>query len=402
MSSLKKTRPQRPVEEQKSCLPIDEREFSLQPQRATLAEIKLANRLIASQVEVLDDIANSVRDGSFPPVEATIERLFTFFDPAFLDHVAAAFQNATRFQSSVCGFCRGSSHASLKAVADCLKQILHPHPKEEKWSIGQLKHPEKNPSQYFENTIPMERVAEIRNEWSELVPKLGFLHGLDKWSVEFAMQQELAQAIRDAESHALLKSGQVSPPTDEFYFYLDGDGYFIQAFGESATVPIKDVSGLHDIARLLRSPNKPVEMLELEFGGPVEPLPGEKRTEQQMADSVTVAKLKADRIRLRKEIESAENDVERADSQRQLDAVTAEGRKMFDHIGQPRNMNDPWASARSPIRKRLNGAYFAIAIAGLPKLAQTLKPVINAAGDSYVYRAGDKPPKWQFSRDGEE
>lgn len=163
-------------------------------------------------------------------------------------------------------------------------------------------------------------------------------------------------------------------------------------------LPLKEAEGLHDVFRLIQSPDTPVEMLELQFDGPAELLPGEKRTEQQIADAETVKRLKEQKTRLRGEIEAAENEVERADSQRRLDEITAEGRKMFDHKGKPRNMNDQWGKPRSAIRKRLNKAYQTMAIHGLTLLAQYLKPIINAKDDSYIYRPGDEPPTWQFSK----
>lgn len=195
------------------------------------------------------------------------------------------------------------------------------------------------------------------------------------------------------ESAASPKNGA----TNSNVFCPNGDGYYIEAFDESGHVPIKDAKGLHDIFRLIQSPDTPVEMHELQFGGPVELLPGEKREEQEIADAETVKRLKAEKTRLRCEIESADNEAERADSQRRLDEVTAEGRKMFDRFGRPRNMNAPWDRPRSAIRKRLNKAYEAMAIGGIQKLAVHLKPTIKAMGDSYIYRPGDNPPEWRFS-----
>lgn len=251
------------------------------------------------------------------------------------------------------------------------------------------------------------------NRWLEFLQRVAvdtdLRDVLQDLALPSLLESEAQRFVSDVQTVAGVQSsvdsGQVMNDTTEtdeaevFNFYPDGDGYRIDAFGQSGHVPIKGATGLHDIFRLIRSPSTPVEMLELQFGEPVVLLPGEKRTKQQMADAETLRTLKAEKSRLLDEICSAENDAERNDSKRRLDEVTAEGQKMFDHNGKPRNMNDPWGKPRSAINKRLDKAYWAIAINGLPRLAQNLKPLINAAGDSYVYRPGDKPPEWRFSKE---
>ena len=172
---------------------------------ATEGELSLAHRLVCSQFEALVDICEAAQDDGPPPDEPTLERLFVFYDSVFLDHVAAAFQNAAQSQTRVCEVWAGSCHASVKTLADRVKRILRPDNEELRIEMREAT-PEETKDDtpahrqrtYFEASIPAEAITDILARWPDLLLELKSLGMSNRAAGEFSLQQEFAQANRDA------------------------------------------------------------------------------------------------------------------------------------------------------------------------------------------------------------
>lgn len=203
-------------------------------------------------------------------------------------------------------------------------------------------------------------------------------------------------------------------PLDEAKFVLarDGDVWFVRAFGKEGR--FTDLRGFQVLDKLLRSPGKPVPMLEL-LADNADSFIGNASKEgaldaglsigqskpQSILDPEAKADIKANIQRLKNEINEADNDVDREDSQAKLKVLLARYEPLLGKNGKPRDLSSLADSMRARIWKQLHKllAKFRVAEYGMGELAKHLKsPTIRAIGSDFIY---SPPPEivWSFSQE---
>lgn len=186
---------------------------------------------------------------------------------------------------------------------------------------------------------------------------------------------------------------QLQPdPKTEFEFIPEGNGYTIRGFGESGH--LANLKGLHDIAKLIRTPGIPVHMGELD--GVTQANEREKRSEQPVYDPEGMKRIGDRMRRLQEEIDTADNDVEREDSERELNklrkafnADVFRGKGNKGGKSKVRDLNSPYDLLRSKIYDRLKTVYEKMrrAVPSMKQLASHFEQSIHAHESvSYVYR----------------
>ncbi len=188
------------------------------------------------------------------------------------------------------------------------------------------------------------------------------------------------------------------PPDSAFLFALSGSVYFIRAFGAEGYFP--PLAGFNDLERLIRSPGKPVSMFELTgISADTPPVYGRRSSKQPALDNAALAAIRKDVERLRGEVEEAENDVDREDSQKKLDVVLACLSSSTGKSGTPRDLNNPFGNLRSKIADRIATARRKLKDSNpsLSALADHLEtPVIRAEDTDYMYDPPAPAPNWIF------
>lgn len=168
-------------------------------------EINLASNLVHAQLNAICEVCEAAqRKNAPPPVESTIESIFCNYDSAFGDSIAKSFSTAAQQRIPVCGIWSRSCHESVKAVADRIKLILRPSYKtlNVEFRKAQLEESDeagstKQLQSYFEASIPEDAIKDVRTRWKQTLPELFALGVPERETIEFALQQELAQATRD-------------------------------------------------------------------------------------------------------------------------------------------------------------------------------------------------------------
>lgn len=178
-----------------------------------------------------------------------------------------------------------------------------------------------------------------------------------------------------------------------YCFWPDGDGYYIEAFGESGHFKARGGKGFHDIYRLVQSPNVPVKMATLQ---------GFENEESLSIDDAVDPRAKRElesRMRsLAKDIESAENEFEKRELQSEFQQLADYQKSSIGKAGKSRDLNSRQRTNwRTGIIDRIRNARKKLQDASPPMLrtARHLEECICAEGDSFVYRLPE-PPNWQF------
>jgi hypothetical protein len=194
-----------------------------------------------------------------------------------------------------------------------------------------------------------------------------------------------------------------SPPAEQWVFAPSGNGYFIAGLGESGH--LGRYKGLADIARLIRTPGKPVPILEL-IGADIR-LKTDRRSRQPTVDAQGVQDILAQLAELRADRGRAQA----ANNLAEADAVQTEIEKLESYLaaaagvkGKVRDLNNLYDKLRPKIHGRLGTAYKAMRAATPPmkNLADHFDLSISAeAGSGFVYRPAGAPPPWKFSQERE-
>jgi hypothetical protein len=114
-------------------------------------------------------------------------------------------------------------------------------------------------------------------------------------------------------------------------------------------------------------------------------------------DVAAVAASRAELSRLREEIENADNDVDRADSQAEYDRLAAELQAEIGPGGRTRDLNSLTDRIRPKIAGRLKTVYdrFRTAEPPLKKLADHFEKSISSTPSGFVYLPVDPPSDWR-------
>jgi hypothetical protein len=190
-----------------------------------------------------------------------------------------------------------------------------------------------------------------------------------------------------------------SPPAvEEFVFAPSGNGYLIKGFGESGH--LSGYKGLDVLAQLIRTPGKPVSMLDLVRAD--DRTRADKRSPQQVFDPAAKKKI-LERVR------ELEADLERARKDNatvEADLAEAEIEKLTGHLlqgeglgGKHRDLNNLFDKLRPKIHGRLRTVYQAMREAD-PRMHKLLEhfdlSISSEGGTGFIYRPAGDPPSWQF------
>src|SRR5262249_10460097 len=152
--------------------------------------------------------------------------------------------------------------------------------------------------------------------------------------------------------------------------------------------------GVKNLVQLLRKPRQYVPWAEL-LALPDSDSP---RSEQPAFTPEAVRSIQEDRRRLQQEIDEAENDVDRADSERRLAALNAKVKKDLGLGGQPRDLNNPLKRYRAKIHGRLRDVYAKMREGSQPlkKLADHFETYITSTESGYTYAPPEPLPPWKL------
>lgn len=179
-----------------------------------------------------------------------------------------------------------------------------------------------------------------------------------------------------------------------FIFRPDGNGFYLQGFGERGH--FKQLKGLADLFLLVQSPGVGVSMLKLVAGAGATRAAGDGQSRQPIIEAAELSRLNIDLRRYRNEVEEAETDYERADSQEKLDKCNEAIRAMTGLNGKPRDLNNPNDRLRARVDGRIKTACRAIENT-CPSLARHFFDTCGAEGPLYIYTPGIARFKWDTS-----
>lgn len=182
----------------------------------------------------------------------------------------------------------------------------------------------------------------------------------------------------------------------EYVFAPSGNGYFIKGLGESGH--FQQLDGFEYIAQLVRSPGKPVSMLDL-IGADSQI--SNDRGSPQLAIDVDGKKKVQERLReLDEELEEANND----NNPIEADRIRVEKKQYHEYLlkaigvlGKGRDMNNRFDKLRSKINNSIRRACKKLRTANPPLklLAEHFDVSISAQSRAFIYQPTPSPP-WRF------
>jgi hypothetical protein len=188
-----------------------------------------------------------------------------------------------------------------------------------------------------------------------------------------------------------------NPPVEEFLFAPSGDGYDIRGFKESGH--LGGSKGLRVIARLIRTPDNHVSMLELSEAD--DRIKADRRGKQKVFDAQAKNEIKKRIDELQADLEQAReenNTVEVAVTQKQLEELKTHLFRAVGVSGKDRDLNNPFNRLRSRISNQLRRVYEKLREANPPmkQLAEHFERAISSESDTFLYRPGPFRPAWKF------
>jgi len=198
----------------------------------------------------------------------------------------------------------------------------------------------------------------------------------------------------------LLMDGSTNSPDPQeatkFVLAIMGTTYLVCGFGETGHLP-GSLKGLGVIARLVRTPGVAVPWAELDPGI----LKDSPRTAQATYDEMGLNDLRERCLRLQTEIATADDEIERADSQRQLDELTAHVLPAIGLQGRARDMNNLTDKLRPKIWGRIKTVNDKLrrAMPPMPNLAKHFEGCITSTTDGFIYDPPAPVPHWQTEPD---
>jgi hypothetical protein len=175
----------------------------------------------------------------------------------------------------------------------------------------------------------------------------------------------------------------------EFVFEESGNGYYIAGFGEAGHV--SDLVGLDTLVRIIFT-SVGVSPFELLYEAPklLDP-----RSRQPIAELGEIKHWRKEEARLKDEVDTAENDVDREDSQRQLEIIRKQILEAVSVSGKKpaHDLNSALAKNRSAVHDRLKTVYMKMndADPSMKKLAKHFKASIRCRGGLFRYEPASAP-----------
>lgn len=175
----------------------------------TRQEISLASRLVRTLFHAICEVYEAALHDTGPPVEPTLESVFSYIEPAFRDHISAAYSKAAQQRIPIFGIWECSCHQTVIAVSNQIKDILLPDREAFNVLFREAELDEitaeverERYRKYFEASISCDAIEKIRASWHESKEKLALLGEFDSDEFEFALQMESAHADRHARDAA--------------------------------------------------------------------------------------------------------------------------------------------------------------------------------------------------------
>jgi hypothetical protein len=158
-----------------------------------------------------------------------------------------------------------------------------------------------------------------------------------------------------------------------------------------------DLRGLYTLQLLVRRPGQPVPWADLDPSI----LRLGQHSVQPALDEAAVATARADLDRLRREVEDAADEVERADSQRRLDELSARLGADIGLAGRVRDLNSLTDRLRPKMAGRLSTVYenFRRADPPLAKLARHFEDYVSSTPSGFIYDPPPPAPAWKTEKD---
>ena len=183
-------------------------------------------------------------------------------------------------------------------------------------------------------------------------------------------------------------------PKPLFIFRPDGNGYYLEGFGESGH--FKSLKGMADLFRLVQSPGEGVLLLELDAGPGMTRAAGDGHSKQYVYDQKAFEQIKTAWNQLKTDIEGAESEIERDELAKKLKQLEAEFFKDGRAGGRSRDLNDANNKLRPKIAGRITTACEAMtnAVKPCPELAKHFMDACRAEGAFYKYSPGITGMKW--------
>ena len=294
--------------------------------------------------------------------------------------------------------------------------------------IGQARRMRSNCLRLITILSTPQRWGRHKDEWSEddralLLELNTYVKKLGEFEDEIIAAETPPSRSESADSPPLAeRTGEGAPDARDreaapFVLARDGRMWFVRAFGREGLFP--DLTGFKLLDKLLRSPGVPLPMIELLRDDDTLPLVrhsvnnddhlAEKVADaglstgaakpEPVLDRQAEAEIKREIARLQREIEEADNDVDRRDSQCRLDKLRAYYQKMKGFNGKARPLGDSTDKLRARIFKLIKTVCDNLRASGMDQLADHFRsPIIRAtAKASYTYF---QPPgiSWVFKK----
>jgi hypothetical protein len=213
------------------------------------------------------------------------------------------------------------------------------------------------------------------------------------WAMAWCRQRQETHDKQDRQDGDPLTT---TPPAEQWLFAPSGNGYFIAGFGESGH--LARYKGLADIARLIRTPGKPVPMLDL-IGADLKSK-NDRRSRQPAVDGPGLQKILAQLDEHRADLEKAQaanSSVEADVAQAEIEKLESTLAAVMGKQGKARDLNNLVDQLRPRIHARIKAVVKAMRQGPLPmpKLAQHFELSIGSESGAFVYRPAEAPP-WQF------
>ncbi len=248
---------------------------------------------------------------------------------------------------------------------------------------------------HSELPIPLRVRVGARWAWNDAAGRVARLKAVEQVEGDFERTREMDGANPAPVLAASLLRSAVEQNAERLTRDID-NGWFIRAFG--AEGHFTNLDGFRDLDKLLRSPGKPVSMIELDGG--LDNGSTRSRSKQPALDAKAREQIEKEIKRLREEVASADNVVEKADSQHRLDELLQQYQRDTGIGGKDRDLNNPADKLRPKIHGRLRAVRNTLkdAVPPLCDLAAHLEtPNVRSEGLAFIYDPPKPAPEWDFS-----
>ena len=245
-----------------------------------------------------------------------------------------------------------------------------------------------------------------------------FIHAIGVKLLTERQDRHLSQIMPESDDRVELAPGEKAEhltPEDapignddcQFVFAPSGDGYIIEAFGESGHFSARGAKGFHDLFQLVHSPNTAIPMATLDANIVVS-------AKQDAVDPETLKLLESELREMRGELESSKGRPEEESLRREYEEHLRYVSRATNKDGKPRDINNnETTNRRTRIRNRMKSLWGdskdrstreskpGALKAAMPETADHFSQSITVGDDSgsYIYRPSKIVSEWTKSRE---